>query len=92
MKTSILFTVGAFGALAAAVVLASPMNTGTEGTSAKAPNRAEVFLAASCGEIAFGTEVHPASWNNALASKRAVDRDLVLANGKSAEGCIPAEQ
>jgi hypothetical protein len=90
MKMSILVSVGAVAALAAAVVLASPITTSTDGTLAKAPNRAEVYLAAACDGAAV---VRAASWQDALASKRMLDRQLVLASADADPGkvCSPSE-
>jgi hypothetical protein len=94
MKMSILVPVGAIGALAAAVVLASPITTTTDGEPAKAPNRAELYLAATCGVGAADAVSHAASWNNALGSKRALDRALVLASADAdaARDCEPSEE
>jgi hypothetical protein len=88
MQTSILVSVGAVGVLVAAVVLASPMSTETAGTPAVAPNRAEVHVVATCGAGAAA----PDSWHDALGTRRAAERDLVLvsATGDVAEVCDPA--
>jgi hypothetical protein len=81
MKTSILVPVGAIGALVAAVVLASPMTTETVGSPATVPNRAEVFAVATCDEFAVSTVSDQQAWHNALGSKRALERNLILAGG-----------
>ena len=84
MKTSIFVPVGVVGAFVAAVVLASPMSTGTVGEPAVAPNRAEVFASATCADPAAISVSDQTSWQNALGSKRALERGLILASGASA--------
>ncbi len=89
MKTSVLLVATLGTALGAAVVLASPITTETDGAAAMAPNRAEVFVVATCSERASGTVAQAQSWHDALASKRATDRALILASGNPdlATGC-----
>jgi hypothetical protein len=89
MKTSILVSVGAIGALTAAMVLASPMSTDGEDMPSQAPNRAEAYEEASCGGSDLVTVSQAQGWHTALGSKRALDRALVLASadGDLAGGC-----
>lgn len=91
MKKPLLFVAALGTALVAAVVFASPMSTETKGTPAKTPNRAEAFLVATCGDDNYGALAQSQSWHNALGSKRAIDRELILAKGtpESAKGCDP---
>jgi DNA-binding transcriptional regulator YdaS (Cro superfamily) len=81
MKMSAVVLVGAFGAVAAAMVLASPLETDTGATPAKAPNRAEAYMLATCGEVAPIAVSQAQDWHSALASRRLQDRELVLAKG-----------
>jgi hypothetical protein len=93
MKTSIMVSVAAISALAAAVVLASPMITNADSTPAQVPNRADAFFAATCGDVTPTAVSAHESWHNALASKRASERDIVLASGSSdlAKGCASTD-
>lgn len=84
MKTSILVSVGAIGALTAAMVFASPSTTDAEGIPSKAPNRAEAYQVASCGGSDLVAVSQTRGWHTALGSKRALDRALVLAGGDAA--------
>jgi hypothetical protein len=92
MKTSILVPVGAIGALVAAVVLASPMATDTAAIPATMPNRAEVFAAVTCGDLAASTVSDQQGWQDALGSKRVLERNLMLAGGTvdQSAGCAIA--
>ncbi|MFN6924139.1 MAG: hypothetical protein ACK4P8_00655 [Tabrizicola sp.] len=87
MKTSILVPAAVVGGVAAALVLASPMNTGTEAEPAAAPDRAEVFAIADCGGMALTAVSEQTSWHDALGSKRVNDRALVLAKDGAAGSC-----
>jgi hypothetical protein len=84
-KTTILVPAAIAAALLSATVFAGSPGTETTGLIAKAPNRAEVFAASTCSDAAVAV-VQAASWNDALATKRALDRDLVLAS-VAAQGC-----
>jgi hypothetical protein len=89
MKTSILVSVGAAGVFVAAVVLASPMSTQTGGSPASVPNRADLHVAATCDSLAPVTASVQPGWHTALATKRALDRNLVLVSAAAdpANGC-----
>ena len=69
------------------MVLASPMNTGTEAEPAVAPNPAEILAVADCGEMALTTVSGQTGWHNAVGSKRVSDRTLVLARDGAAGSC-----
>lgn len=79
-------------ALLTAVVFASTPTSVSNDTPAQVPNRAEVFAIASCGAPADVATVQATSWQNALGSKRVVDRALVLAKDSAAEPCDAISQ
>jgi hypothetical protein len=62
------------------VVLASPITTSTDGTVAKAPNRGEVHLALACDGVATVAAVQAASWQDALGSRRMLERHPLAAS------------
>jgi hypothetical protein len=86
-KMTILVPATVATALLTAVVFASTPTSETQGTVAKAPNRAELFAIATCDAPAGVATVQATSWQNALGSKRALDRALVLAKDSAAEPC-----
>jgi hypothetical protein len=88
-KMTILVPATVATALLTAVVFASTPTSETQGTPAKAPNRAEIYAVATCGASAEVATVQAASWQNALGSKRVVDRALVLAKGNATQPCDP---
>lgn len=88
-KMTILVPATVATALLTAVVFASTPTSETQGTPAKAPNRAELFAIATCDAPAGVATVQATTWQNALGSKRAHDRALVLAKGSAAEPCDP---
>lgn len=80
MKTlSILVPAAAAGVFLSAMVFASTPTSDTQGATAVAPNRAEVFAVAACGAPAVSVLANAQSWQNALGSKRIQDRALILA-------------
>lgn len=91
-KMTILVPATIATALLSAVVFASTPTSESNGTPAKAPNRAELFAVATCGAPAGVATVQAASWQDALGSKRALDRALVLAKDGAAVPCDPVNQ
>jgi hypothetical protein len=88
MKMSAAVLVGAFGAMAAAMVLASPLDTGTETAPTKVPNRAVAYLIATCDTPTLATVSQASGWHSAYGSKRVQDRALLLAgSGPDQTGC-----
>ncbi len=77
------------GVLLSAMVLAAPLDGSAVGTPAKAPNRADLFVGATCSEHAAGVVSQPQGWHNALGSKLVHDRAVTLAEGNPdlATGC-----
>ncbi|MES2916142.1 MAG: hypothetical protein V4753_13575 [Pseudomonadota bacterium] len=82
-KMSLLVPAAVSSILLSAVVLASPMTGTTQATPATAPNRAEVFVAATCAAPAVSVLADAQSWQNALGNKRIQDRALILAKAGS---------
>jgi hypothetical protein len=93
-KISTFVPVTLAGVLFAAMVLAAPLGTETQGKPAKAPNRADVFAVAICADPAVTPASQAQSWHNALGSKRVHDRALILAssNPDLAKGCKQAAE
>jgi hypothetical protein len=85
-KMTILVPVSISSILLSAVVFAATPTSETQGTPATAPNRAEVFAVAACGEPAVSVAAQAQSWQNALGNKRVQDRALVLAKGNAEPG------
>ncbi len=88
-KMPILVSVAVSSMLLSAVVFASTPASDAQATPAKAPNRAEVIVAAACDAPAVAILADAQSWQNALGNKRAHDRAVILAKAGSdaASGC-----
>jgi hypothetical protein len=82
-KMSILVPVAAYSILLSAMVFASTPTSDTQGAPAQAPNRAEVFAAATCGVTAVSVMADAQSWQDALGNKRLQERALVRANAST---------
>jgi hypothetical protein len=94
-KMTILVPVTLSSILLSAVVFASTVTTDAEGTTAKAPNRADLFSAAACGAPAVAVLADATSWQNALGNKRIQDRALLMpvkGNADLAKDCAAANE
>jgi hypothetical protein len=88
---STLVPVAIVGVLMSAMVLAQTSGGEAEVTPAKAPNRAEVIVVATCGGDAFALS-HPQGWHDALGAKRVHDRALAIGgNTEFAAACDPTD-